>query len=112
MESKSEEKSSGFASLSLSILLCEELSRAVGIAALASAGAIDLSSSEVLVWSVIIWAAKVFSWALPRSWPSLAAAISVMSLMAASLTKSAGVGLMPSVALTPGFSPTDWAKAD
>jgi hypothetical protein len=42
---------------------------------------------------------KVFSWALPRSWPSLEAAISVMSLVAASFTKSAVVGLMPAWSL-------------
>src|SRR3569623_878739 len=34
-----------------------------------------------------------------------------MSLVAASLTKSAVVGAMPSVELTPVFSLTDWAKA-
>ncbi len=35
-----------------------------------------------------------------------------MSLLAASSTKSAMVGLMPSVGLTPAFSPTDCANAD
>jgi hypothetical protein len=35
-----------------------------------------------------------------------------MSLIAASLTKSAVVGLMPSVEFTPVFSPTDCPNAD
>jgi hypothetical protein len=42
----------------------------------------------------------------------LEAAISAMSLVAASFTKSVVVGLMPSVEFTPVFSPTDCAKAD
>jgi hypothetical protein len=41
------DKASGFASFSLSTLFCDELSSALGIAALASAGAIALSSSVV-----------------------------------------------------------------
>src|SRR6476661_5140053 len=56
-------------------------------------------------------AAKVFSCAFPRSSPSLFDCSSNMSLIATSLTKSVVVGLMPSVELTPVFSPTDWARA-
>jgi hypothetical protein len=37
--------------------------------------------------------------------------ISNISLITASLTKSAVVGAMPSAEFTPVFSPTDWAKA-
>jgi len=51
------------------------------------------------------------SGAPPGSGAILAAASSSMSLLAASVTKSCVVGLMPSVELTPVFSPMDWACA-
>src|SRR3954451_10189156 len=55
--------------------------------------------------------AKVFSAALPRSLAISLDWISNMSLIAASLTKSAVAGLMPRAEFTPVFSPTDWASA-
>src|SRR3954471_901143 len=56
-------------------------------------------------------AAKDFSAALPLSCASLLDWISNMSLTAACFTKSSVAGLMPSVELTPVFSPMDWAIA-
>jgi len=44
-------------------------------------------------------------------WAILAASISSMSLVAASLMKSSVLGAMPSAELTPVCSPTDCAKA-
>src|SRR3984893_1230543 len=70
-----------------------------------------LRSELVLLWSVIICSANLFSSALPFSCANVAAAIWSMSLLAASLMKSAMVGLMPSAELTPVLSPMDCASA-
>src|ERR1700722_1211207 len=111
MGSYSAAKSSGFVSFSLSSFFCDESSSAVGIADFMSPETIPLSSELVLVWSVIIWPAKVFSVELPFCCAILAASISSMSLIAASLMKSSVFGAIPRVEFTPVFSAADCANA-
>ena len=82
-----------FAAFNLSSLLWCELSRAAGSSAFTlPPETISFNSVLVLVWSVIICEAKVFSVASPFCWASLLDSSSNMSDIATCLTKSGSMG--------------------